>query len=103
MPAADVRLWRAFCSAVPADDVYIAFRPIDVNSRALYIFSMTKDDLIIERERLGLSRPKLGAWLAAKMGKARAYSQSEIYHWETGRRPVPAAVEVVFLKEQLIR
>lgn len=81
--------------------MYIAFSSIDVNSPALYIFRMTKDELIVERERLGLSRPKLGIWLAEKMGKPRAYTQSEIYHWETGRRSVPAAVEVVFLKARL--
>ena len=67
----------------------------------LYICIMTQDELIAERERLGLSRPKFGEWLAARMGKARAYTQSEVYHWETGRRSVPAAVEVVFLRERL--
>jgi hypothetical protein len=63
---------------------------------------MTQDELIAERERLGLTRPKFGVWLAEKMGKARAYTQSEVYHWETGRRPVPAAVEILFLKARLI-
>lgn len=62
---------------------------------------MTQDELIAERERLGLSRPKFGQWLAEKMGRVRAYTQSEVYHWETGRRAVPAAVEIVFLKERL--
>jgi hypothetical protein len=83
------------------DEAYIAKGPIAVNSPLLYISVMTQDELIAERERLGLSRPKFGEWLAAKMGKARPYTQSEIYHWETGRRSVPAAVEVVFLRERL--
>ena len=62
---------------------------------------MDKAEFKSERTRRGMSQAEFGAWLSAELGRTRSYTVSEVSNWETGQRAVPAAIEVVLLRNRL--
>jgi hypothetical protein len=67
----------------------------------LYIDHMMTDlEIAAERGLRRMTQGEFGRFLASEMKSPRAYTPSEVSHWETGRRPVPAAVEAALLRRR---
>lgn len=58
---------------------------------------MIPGELKMERESRAMSGAQFGAFLAEKLGRQRPYDRREVSAWETGRQPIPEAVERVLL------
>ena len=58
---------------------------------------MSTLEIQAERHVREMNQRDFGYYLALIMHKERPYTPSEVSHWETGRRPVPAAVESALL------
>lgn len=58
---------------------------------------MTPAQLRGERETRAMNGAQFGAFLAEKLGRKRSYDRREVSAWETGRQPIPEAVERVLL------
>lgn len=55
---------------------------------------MTPEELRAIRIARGMSGPEFGAFLAAELGRNRAFSRQEVHAWESGARDIPALVEL---------
>ncbi len=62
---------------------------------------MSGGELKSERVSRGMTGSEFGAFLAAALGRERAYDRREISVWETGAASVPEAVERVLLRLRL--
>ena len=64
---------------------------------------ITGDEVRAIRDKLGLSGQMFGARLAEMLGQERAYTPSEVSHWETGRRDLPPLLELALIREGLYK
>lgn len=62
---------------------------------------MTKEELREERTSRGMTQEQFGQFLADLLGRARAYSKSEVSVYETGQRPVPARIALALLEDRM--
>ena len=63
------------------------------------ITKLDGEELKRERERLSMDRHEFGRYLAKLVGAKGPYPYSRIADYENGVRPVPAKIEVAFLRE----
>lgn len=64
---------------------------------------MTADELKEMREQRRMTGVEFGGWIAHLMGAERPYTRQEVNAWETGRRPIPATVELALLRAEVER
>jgi len=59
---------------------------------------MTGKQLKAIRDERGETGEEFGAYLARLVGEERSYNRQEINAWESGRRAVPAKIELALLQ-----